>query len=72
MITGYKLLFHNVEHKFVDDTKTSVLLISESYNGDRITLGYVHTSDSVEECKKDKEKYLDAILEVIKVNALEG
>lgn len=64
----YEVKFIDVSHKWLDNTKTTAELIFYDMLGRSIVLAYVHSDDTVEEAKKDKEKYLDLMLKTIKEN----
>lgn len=71
MVEKFYLRYLDVEHKWLDDTKTTVeLMVSIRGFGDFV-LTYVHTNDDVETCKSKEDHYMDILLNVIRENCKE-
>lgn len=66
----YEVKFIDVSHKWVDNTKTTAELIFYDMLGKPVVLAYVHSDDTVQEAKKNKEEYLDVMLKTIKENVV--
>lgn len=65
----YYLRYLDVEHKWVDGTKTTVELMLDDYSIPfDIVLAYVHTNDTIEQCKKREDEFINLMLETIKNN----
>jgi hypothetical protein len=66
----YEVIFLDISHKWLDDTKTTVELIYHDELGTPTVLAYVHTNKTVEEAQINKDKYVDIMLNTIKENIL--
>jgi hypothetical protein len=66
----YEVKFIDVSHKWLDNTKTTAELIFYDMLGRPMVLAYVHSDDTIEEARSNKEKYLDIMLKTIKDNVM--
>ncbi len=66
MITTFYLKYLNVEHKWLDNTKTTVELMASIFGYGDVVLTYVHTDDDIETCKEKEDYYMEVLLNVIR------
>lgn len=71
MVEKFYLRYLDVEHKWLDDTKTTVELMVSILGFGDFVLTYVHTNDDVETCKTKEDYYMDILLNVIRENCKE-
>lgn len=62
----FDIIFLDVQHKWLDDTKTTVELIYYNELGIPTVLTYIHTNDTLEQAKEDKNHYLNIMLNLIR------
>jgi len=66
MVKKLYLRYLDVSHKWIDNTKTTVeLMISCSEIPYDIVLSYVHTDETIEECRTHEQDYIDLMLKTI-------
>lgn len=65
---SYELVFLDVSHKWLDDTKTTVELVFYDMFGASTVLAYVHTDDDIETAKSKSDELIDLLLKTIKEN----
>ena len=66
MLRKMFLRYLNVEHKWLDGTKTTVELMMHFHEIPYdIVLAYVHTDETIEECKTHEQDFIDLMLKTI-------
>lgn len=64
----YELVFLDVSHKWLDNTKTTVELIFHDTFGVSTVLAYTHTDNDINTAKSKSDELIDLLLKTIKEN----